>query len=656
MSETSEATAGPSIAPFGSWRSSIPIDLLVSGLVPLREPALDGQDIYWIEGRPNEGGRQVIVRMNPDGSIVDITPPGVNARTRVHEYGGSAYAVHDGVVFFSNFRDGRLYRQDRGREPRPITPEGQFRYADFEIDDARGRLIGVREDHSGPGEPENSLVSVPLEGGDIAPIAGGSDFYAAPRLSPDGDHLAYLCWDHPNLPWDGTQLRVAHVGSVGLGHDDLVAGGADEWIAQPRWSPQGILHFVSERTGWMNLYRWVDGRVEPVAPMPAEFAHADWVFGLSTYGFAGDGGVLAVGRGDGHDRLYVIGSAGAPSLVDVPFTEMEYVRVAGDWAVFVGGGPIRFQSMVRLALRDGSWTILRRSTSAHLNPADVSVAHHIEFATMGGRTAHALFYPPSNHAFEGPPGELPPLIVTSHGGPTSAASTTLSITTQLFTSRGFAVLDVDYGGSTGYGRDYRKRLEGTWGITDVDDCVAGARHLAEGGLVDPGRLAIRGGSASGYTTLCALAFRGDFRAGVSYFGIGDLETFVAATHKFESRYLDRLIGPYPERADIYRDRSPLSAADRISCPVLVLQGLDDRVVPPSQAEEIVAGLRANNVPFAYLAFEGEDHGFRQGPNIIRSFEAELSFYGQVFGFTSADAIEPITIEGLDAWRSARAGT
>lgn len=635
----------PIVSPYGTWRSSIPIELVASGVVSLREPRIDGADVYWLEGRPAEGGRQVLVRRSPDGTTGDVSPAGVNVRDRVHEYGGASYAVAGGVVFFSSWSDGRWYRRDPDGSVRPITSAGPFRYADPEVDRGRGRLILVREDHSGPGEAVNAIVDVPLDGGAVRVLASGTDFCAAPRLSPDGSRLAWLRWSHPNMPWDGTELVVAPVAGDGtLGRTERIASDGGEWIAQPRWSPDGVLHFVAERTGWMNLYRQVGGRDEALAPMAAEFAAPDWVFGLSGYAFAGDGRVIAIGRSGGRDRLYAIGPAvGAVAEIPVPFTEMGALRVAGSAAVFVGGGPELFTSVVRLDLRDGSWTALRRSTEAQLDPADVSAAQPIEFPTDGGRTAHGLFYPPRNDRYAGPPGERPPLIVTSHGGPTAAASTTLSITTQVFTSRGYAVLDIDYGGSTGYGREYRKRLEGTWGLTDVADCANGARALADRGLVDPERVAIRGGSASGYTTLAAIAFRDDFRAGVSYFGIGDLTTFVAQTHKFESRYLDRLIGPYPERADLYRERSPLRAADRISCPVLILQGLDDRVVPPAQAEEIVAALRTNGVPHAYLAFEGEDHGFRQAPTIIRSMEAELSFLAQVFGFEPADPIEPVTL-------------
>ncbi len=638
-------------APYGSWRSPIAIATLVQGVVRLGEPSIADGVIHWLEGRPDEGGRQVLVRRAADGSIADVSPPGVNVRTRVHEYGGGAYVVDGDVAWYSDFADGRLYRLAADGSVRPVTPEGPFRYADPVVDRARGRLVCVRQDHSGPGEAVNAIVGLPLDGsGPVEVLVEGSDFYSNPRPDPDGTRLAWLSWEHPNLPWDETSLwlgRVAPDGSIV--ERERIAGEPGESVLQPRWSPDGVLHVVAERTGWWNLYRLVDGRVEPVAPMAAEFAHPQWVFGLSSYAFAGDERIVAVGRHDGRDEFFSVDRRrDAVVPLAVPYTEIEYLGASGDVVVFSGSGPDAFRAVVRLDLRDGSRSELRCSASPVIDAGDVSTGEPIDFPTANGRTAHGIFYAPRNHAFAGLEDERPPLIVTSHGGPTSAASSGLSIETQLLTSRGFAVLDVDYGGSTGYGREYRKRLEGMWGIVDVEDCASGARWLARQGLVDGDRLAIRGASASGYTTLCALTFRDEFRAGVSAFGVGDLETFAAETHKFESRYMDTLIGPYPECRDRYVERSPLNFTDRIRTPALILQGLEDRVVPPAQAEQIVAGLRANGVPHAYLAFEGEDHGFRRAATIIRAFEAELSFYGQVFGFTPADEIEPLVIVGLGA--------
>jgi dipeptidyl aminopeptidase/acylaminoacyl peptidase len=637
------------VAPYGAWQSSIPIEQLTAGVVRISEPRLDGELVYWLEGRPDEGGIQVLVKRHPGGSTGDVSPPGVNVRTRVHEYGGGAYLVAGDLVVFSNFRDGRLYRAAGDRAAEPLTPDvgdGRLRFADPVLDAGRDRLIAVREDHraGSAGEAVNTIVAVPLSGGAGDVLASGADFYSAPRLSPDGRRLAWLSWNHPNMPWDGTDLWVADVRSDGsLGEPEHVAGSASEWTTQPAWSADGTLHFVDERSGWLNLYRRVGTEDEAIAPVDAEFAWPEWQFASHSYGFAGDGRILAIVRRRGHDELWAIAPDGTHRRVELPWSELGPIRVEGDRAVFSGASPEHSNTLVLLDLGTERTTILRTSSDATLDPDTVSTPEPVAFETTGGKTAYGLFYPPRNPRFRAPAGELPPLIVTSHGGPTSAAYGGLSIKTQLYTSRGFAVLDVDYGGSTGYGREYRKRLEGQWGVVDVDDCVNGALALAERGLVDRERLAVEGASASGYTVLCAVTFRDTFKAGVSYFGIGDLVSFDQETHKFESRYTQSLVGPFPETLDLWRERSPLNYADRIRCPVLILQGLDDKVVPAVQAEQIVEGLVANGVPHGYLAFEGEDHGFRKAENIIRSFEAELSFFGQVFGFTPADDLEPVAL-------------
>jgi dipeptidyl aminopeptidase/acylaminoacyl peptidase len=641
-------------APFGTWRSPFPIPWLVAGRVTLADTRWDGEAVTWLESRPEDGGLTTLVRWTRGEGARDVSPPGMNVRSRVHEYGGGAYLATGELLVVSDFVTGRLHRVRPDRTSEPLTPEGPFRYADLTFDRTRDRLLAVREDHSGAGEgaaeAENTVVAIALDGsGTVSVLAMGRDFFAAPRPSPDGSRLALLAWDHPNMPWDGTDLLLAEFEEDGTpGRMERIAGSSGEWVSQPRWSPGGVLHFVAEPAGRMNLYRLEQGAALPLAPLAADFAYPDWLFGFSNYGFDRAGRVLGVGRSAGRDRFYLIGpESGDLRPIAGRWTESSWLAVEGANAVFVGAAPDEFQAVAILDVDTGEHEVVRRSTPVEVDPEDVSTPESIEFTTTGDRTAHGLYYAPRNRSFDGPPGERPPLIVTSHGGPTASAFNGLSVLTQLFTSRGFAVLDVDYGGSSGYGREYRRRLEGEWGVVDVDDCVAGAGFLAARGDVDAERLIIRGGSASGFTTLAALAFRDTFRAGASYFGIGDLEAFATETHKFESRYLVRLVGPYPERAELYRERSPVNAADRISCPVLVLQGLDDRVVPPSEAERIVAALRENGIPHAYLAFEGEDHGFRKAENIVRSFEAELSFYGQVFGFRPADPIEPIRVAGLD---------
>jgi dipeptidyl aminopeptidase/acylaminoacyl peptidase len=643
---TSERT----IAPFGSWRSPIGIDDVVGRSIMLGEPWFDGDDLYWLEGRPAEGGRRVLVRREPDGTATELTPAPVNVRTRVHEYGGGSYTVAGGIVVYSEFRDGRLYRIDPGASDAiAITPEGSWRYADMRFDAPRRRFVCVREDHSGEGQPRNELVAVPLDG-ETAPVLlhSGPDFVAAPRVSPAGDRLAWLEWDHPDMPWDATRLRVATFAADGsLGTPDLAAGGLDESIAQPEWSAAGELHFASDRTGWWNLYRLADGpRLDALAPMDAEFADPAWIFGRSSYGFLADGSIVAVARSGGRDRLFHIQQGYLVGEVASPYTEFEGLMVSPTAVAAIAGAPDRPTAIVRLDPETlEPLEVVRASSPRAPDAAFISRPEPIEYATAGGRIAHALYYPPVNPGFEGEAGERPPLLVLSHGGPTANTSTALDQAKQFLTTRGLAVVDVDYGGSTGYGRAYRRLLNENWGKVDVEDCVAAALFLADRGDVDPERLAIMGGSAGGFTTLAALAFTDVFDAGISLFGIGDLEALAAGDHKFESRYSDRLVGPLPEALARYRERSPVYAFDRISCPVLVLQGLDDRVVPPAQAELIVAALAENGIPYAYLAFEGEGHGFRGEKALRRTLEAELSFLGQVFGFLPVDAIEPVELVG-----------
>ena len=659
--EPAAVATGPTALSYGSWPSPIRIDDLVGDLVRLSDPWIDGDDVYWIESRPAEGGRSVLVRHRSDGSTADLTPPPFNVRTRVHEYGGGAYTASGGTVAFSNLADGRLYRIDPGdAEAQAITPAGDFRYADLRFDWRRRRFLAIREDHSASdGDPTSTIVAIPLDGEPPPRVLyEGPDFLAAPRLSPDGSRLAWLEWDHPDMPWDASRLRVAPVGDDGsLGPSDLAAGGMEESIAQPEWSRDGILHFVSDRTGWWNVYRLLEGpRLEPLTPMDAEFADPAWIFDRSSYGFLADGSLAAVGRARGRDRLFYVTPGSLVGEVDSPYTEIGTLRVAAGRVVADVGTPTNAQMIVALdAVTLATSGVLRHATTLAVDPAIVSIAEPITFPTAGGRMAHALFYRPRNPEYTGPEGDLPPLVVRSHGGPTSNAANWLDLSFQYLTSRGIGVVDVDYGGSTGYGREYRRALDGNWGVVDVDDCVAAARYLVDRGDVDGERLAIEGGSAGGYTTLAALAFRDTFSAGISLFGFADLEMLARESHKFEARYMDRLVGPYPEAATLYRERSPIHFLDAIDCPVLVLQGLEDRVVTPANAEALVAALRRNGIPHAYLAFEGEGHGFRGQVAQRRTFEARLAFLGAVFGFTPADELEPLEVVGLEAWRSERRG-
>ena len=639
----------PIVAPYGSWKSPITAESVAAGETGLEQIRLEGDDIYWIERRSQEGGRKVIVRRSAEGQIGDVTPLPFNARTRVHEYGGGEYAVANGTHVYSNFTDQRLYLQQRGSEPKPLTPDAPFRYADGQIDRRRNLFFCVREDHTGQGEAINSVVRVALDGANPGTILiSGNDFYSSPRLSPDGSLLAWITWNHPNMPWDGTEIWVGRLNAEGsVSEQRRVASGVNESICQPEWSPDGVLHFVSDRTGWWNLYRWREHTVEPLCPMDAEFGEPHWVFGGSLYGFQSAQRIVCGYTQNGYSQLALLDTAtGMLNRIDLPYTAISQVRVGDGRVLFIGSSPRETSSIVSLDLASREWRVLYRSRESRIDAGYLSEPQAIEFPTERGVTAHGYFYPPRNRDYSAPPGEKPPLLLLSHGGPTSATSASLKYTIQYWTSRGIAVLDVNYGGSSGYGRAYRERLNGQWGIVDVDDCVNGARYLVERGEVDGNRLAIRGGSAGGYTTLCALTFRNVFKAGASHYGISDLEALAKDTHKFESRYLDRLIGPYPERRDLYVERSPIHFTDRLACPMILFQGLEDKVVPPNQTEKMVEAVRAKKLPVAYITFEGEQHGFRKAENIKRVLEAELYFYSKVFGFELADPVEPIKIENL----------
>lgn len=632
----------------GSWKSPITADLVAGGEIGLEQVRIGDEKIYWIERRPQESGRKVIVRRSADGNLGDVTPAGFNARTRVHEYGGGDYAVTDGSIIFSNFADQRLYGQDLGREPKPLTPQGASRYADGQIDKSRNLFFCVREDHTGGGEPTNTLVRIDLDTGESAVIVSGNDFYSSPRLSPDGSLIAWLTWNHPNMPWDGTELWVAKPTADGsVVEQQKIAGGDRESICQPEWSPAGDLYFVSDRTGWWNLYRRNQNEIEPLCSMQAEFGQPHWVFGTSLYGFASGTSIICSYAQDGRDCLAALDiETKALKPIETPFTAISQIHCAGDRVIFIGASPRLSSSIVSYHLGTGDFEILRRSRESEIDATFISEPQPIEFPTENGLTAYGYFYRPKNPDYTAPRDEKPPLVVMSHGGPTSSSSASLKYSIQYWTSRGIAVLDVNYGGSSGYGRAYRERLNQQWGVVDVDDCVNGARYLAARGEVDNTRLAIRGGSAGGYTTLCALTFRSSFTGGASHYGVSDLEALAKDTHKFESRYLDRLIGPYPERRDLYVERSPIHFTERLNCPIILFQGLEDRVVPPDQSEKMFQAVRAKKLPVAYLTFEGEQHGFRKAENIKRVLEAELYFYGKIFRFEPADSIEPVQIENL----------
>ena len=640
------------VAPYGSWASTVTVDLLLKGTVHMRNQMLrwDGEDLYWSELRPDEAGRIVVCRRDPGGAISDVTPPGFNARTRVHEYGGGHFAVSGGTVWFTNYKDQRLYRQDRGGKPRPITPAEDVRHADMVVDDRRGRLYAVREDHTTRGrEAVNSLVSLDSTGErDAITVASGNDFYSSPKLSPDGNRVAWTTWNHPNMPWDGSELWVGELDRDGrVTSSRKIAGSDRESVLQPEWSPTGDLYFLSDRSDWWNLYRARGEGDEPLCRRSAEFGAPQWAFGMRFYAFAGPDEIVCLYSEPGGTKLGRIElPGGAMQQVGLLYTSLHNVQTSrGKVALFAGSATLA-ERVLTIDLDSGAQEVVRVSNPAHVDPGSLSIPKPIEFPTEGGLTAHAFYYPPRNQDFESPPGEKPPLVVHCHGGPTASGGPTYAFEYQYWTSRGIAVVDVNYGGSSGYGRAYRMRLNGNWGVVDVDDCINAARYLVGQGLADGDRVSITGGSAGGFTVLLSLTKRDFYNAGASHFGIGDLELFIKETHKFEARYVDTLVGPYPERADLYKDRSAVHFADNLKVPVILFQGLEDEVVPPSQAEEFVAVCKKKKLPYAYVAFEGEQHGFRQEKNIRRSIEGEMYFLSRIFGFDTAGRIEPVEIENF----------
>ncbi|HUG63765.1 MAG TPA: S9 family peptidase [Gaiellaceae bacterium] len=647
------------VAPYGTWASPISAEMVAQAGVRLSAPWIENGVVWWLEGRASEAGRVVLVRLEPGGSSEEIVPAGLNVRTAVHEYGGGAYCIHGGVAFVSSFEDQRLYRLDPGAAPIAITPDvsdRRHRYADGRITPDGALWIGVRERHAESDSSKdvvNELVAIPTDGSsEPRVIVGGRDFYSTPRISPDGVRLAFLAWNLPWMPWDGCELHAADLAPDGTVSGIQRVAGEDgvESIWQPEWSPAGDLVFVSDRSGWWNLERMHDGTRHTLHPLEAEFGYPAWSFGTRSYAFLGDGRVVCAYDSEGFTHFALLD----PETGDLSPLELgldswgaPYVCAEGTTAVAVAGAAMLPARVERVDLATGRQETLRVSVESPVDPAYFSAPRAIEFPTEGGLTAHAFLYPPTSPDFEAPSGERPPLIVESHGGPTGNATAAFSLGRQYWTSRGFAVVDVDYGGSTGYGRAYRERLNGQWGVVDLQDCVNAARYLVEQGEVDPDRLVITGGSAGGYTTICALTFTDEFAAGATYFGIADLEQFGGGeTHKFELQYEHTLVGPYPERADLYRERSPIHFTERCTTPMLVLQGTEDRIVPPSQAELIVDALRERGIPHAYLLYEGEGHGFRKAENIVGSLEAELSFYAQVLGFEPAGDIPRLELANL----------
>lgn len=643
------------IAPYGAWDSPVTTDLVAGKTVGLSALQTDDGALYWLESRPNENGRTVLVRRGSDGRTADLTPAPLNVATRVHEYGGGAYLVADGRVVFSDKATGAVWLIDGDAPARQIAAVEGCRYADFAFDPVRGRVLAVREDHRPlPGKPaaeaRATIVALDITGRMLpAENAGqvlidGHDFLAAPRLSPDGKTLVWLSWDHPDMPWDGTRLWLAPIDQTKSATVRLVAGAIPEAIVQPAWSPDGVLHFASDRSGWWNLYVVRDGGIHPVAPVEAEIGGPQWMFGQRHFAFLQDGRIVAALVDRGIRRAVLIEAGRITPLELGPVQECPVPAGAG--LAYIATPTKAPPAVTRLAQLGGTPEAVKAAGPPSLGGEDVSVGEPFTFPTRDGGEGHAFWYPPTNARVAGPADEQPPLIVISHGGPTAMSTNGFSLAIQWWTSRGIAVVDVNYGGSTGFGRAYRERLYGRWGLVDVQDCAAAAEYLMEEGLVDKARIAIRGGSAGGFTTLAALTSTKLFKAGASHYGVADLKLLASDTHKFESRYLDRLVGPLPQAEALYRERSPIHHLDRLSCPVIFFQGMDDKVVPPNQAEEMAQAMAARGLAVAHYTFEGEGHGFRQGTTIRRVLELELGFYGRLFGFVPPGLTEQVEVRNL----------
>jgi dipeptidyl aminopeptidase/acylaminoacyl peptidase len=638
------------IAPYGAWVSPVSVELMTEAAIGLSGLSVDGQDLYWLEARPRENGRTVLCRRREDCEIADLTPPPFNVGSRVHEYGGGAYAVAAGVVVVSERTDGSVWLIEAGAAPRRIETPEDCRYADFEFDLPRRRVLAVRDDHRSrpPSDPKAAIVALPLDpDGAETILVEGPDFLSSPRLSPCGERLTWIAWDHPGMPWDGTRLFVADVTNEGaVAAARLATGETPEAIVQPEWSANDTLHFCSDRTGWWNLYALRASAIEALAPIEAEIGGPHWVFRQHYYAFLTDGRIVAAIVRDGIRTAVLIADGkiaplGIGQVHDCP-------RPLGDGLAYIATPPSAPPSVNIRPKVDGSVPlVIRRAAPAVLPEETISLGEPVDFATRGG-TGHAFWYPPKNRDYKGPSGELPPLVVLLHGGPTSMTTNSFSLNIQWWTSRGFGVVDVNYGGSTGYGRAYRERLYGQWGVVDVEDCAAAANHLVERGLADAARLVIRGGSAGGFTTLAALTSLNLFKAGASYYGVGDLMLLAKDTHKFEFRYLDRLIGPLPDARALYDVRSPINHIDRLACPVIFFQGEDDKTVPPNQAQTMVEAMATRGLPVAYYTFAGEGHGFRKAETLRRVLELELDFYGRVFGFTAPGLSERVEIANMPA--------
>jgi dipeptidyl aminopeptidase/acylaminoacyl peptidase len=636
------------IAPYGSWASPISVDQLIGSSIRLSAVQIDGGQLYWLESRAYEGGRTSLWRrLLSGGEPVEVTPPPGYVRDRVHEYGGGEYHVSGGTVVYSEFTDGRLYAIRGEGPPTPITPEGEFRFGDIRVHPDRHLVLVVREDHSGTGEPTNTIVALDLDGLNLdggMVLCSGADFYSTPELSPNGC-LAWTQWNHPDMPWDSTTIMTGTLSGNVIIDKHSIAGSLDESAVQPRWLNDKLI-FASDRTNWWNLYLWSENGVQPLCPTDAEFCPAQWTLGQRAYAIIDDDHLLCTLNRCGEQSIEILTiSDGTLRPIADTGTAATSVDVGGGLAAAVVNYRDRPAALALYDHDQHSWTTVRSATEMIMDAASVSLARLVSWTTEHG-IVYGCFYPPVNGEFRAPRGSLPPMITLSHGGPTAFSAADFKIAYQFWTSRGFAILDVNYSGSTGFGREYRDRLKGRWGIIDVQDSIAGAVSMGTQQLADPARLAIRGGSAGGFTTLAALTNSDVFNAGISLSGIADLEALAKDTHKFEARYVDSLVGPYPEERASYLERSPINHLDRLSAPILLLQGTEDTVVPPQQAEMLADAARRKDLPVALIMFEGEGHGFRRGETIKASIEAQIYFLSRIFDFEPADPVSSIPIDNM----------
>ena len=636
------------IAPYGSWKSPITSDLITSESITLDQVHIHDGTIYWLERRPVESGRCVIVRYSSN-TVEDVIPQPFNARSRVHEYGGGVYCVHENGIFFVNDQDQDIYRIEGREDPERISNTEQLRFADLCFERKHNRILCVCEDHNSEDiEPQNSLVSIDITTGAINTLCQGQDFYSNPRIYRDGDKLSWLCWDHPNMPWDGNELWIADIDDQGLlANPAHVAGSDTISIFQPDWSPDNILYYVTDESGWWNLARLDETEAVAVTALKSEFGLPQWVFGQTTYAFSNNN-IYCSRTTNGKSQLSRL-DLHTLELVDIEIPQNSFVSICANESTvcFIAASESKFTQVIKLHTNSMASEIVASSCSTDIDVAYISKGRNFCFDTRRADKTHAIYYPPVNNDFAAPAGELPPLIVLSHGGPTGATDASLDLRKQYWTSRGFAIVDVNYSGSTGYGRSYRERLKYSWGIRDVEDVCDAAKYLANTGIVDNNRLIIKGSSAGGYTVLAALTFHDTFSCGASYYGISDLEALVDDTHKFESHYTDLLVGSYPEHKQIYYDRSPIHFVDQLSCPVIFFQGLEDKVVPPSQAEKMVVALDNRGIAVSYVQFEHEQHGFRHASSIKTALDSELYFYSVIFGFRPADRLSKIHIANID---------